>query len=47
MDTNHVVVLMQDLIEAGLLTGLPQNVFALASHCVAQGLCHIDGRGLH
>lgn len=47
LDTNHIVVLMQDLIEAGLLSALPQDVFVLASHCVANGLCHVTSRAVH
>ena len=47
LDTNHIVVLMQDCIEAQVLPVMPGAVHTLATHCVAQGLCYVGGRALH
>ncbi len=46
MDLNHIVVFMQDVIEAGILLSLPAEVFIVAQHCVANGLCHVSSRVL-
>lgn len=46
LDINEIVVLMQDVIEAGLLMALPGQFHVAAQHCVTNGLCYCTGRGL-
>ena len=46
LDTWSIVVLMQDVIEAGLIPYLPWEFQRVAQHCVTNGLCHCYGRAL-
>ena len=46
LDANEIAVLMQDVIEAGLLPTLSSQFFFCAQHCVEQGLCTVTGRML-
>lgn len=41
-----MVMLMQDLLEAGALSELPPKYTTAALHCLAHGYCTINGRAL-
>ena len=47
LSLNEIVVLMQDIIEAGVLPALPPSVYNMAAHCVEAGFCTVTGRKLH
>lgn len=46
LDSNEIVLLMQDLIEIGAFPSLSSQFFFCAQHCVEQGLCTVTGRPL-
>lgn len=46
LGANEIALLMQDVIEAGLLPTLSSQFFFCAQHCVEQGLCTVTGRML-
>ncbi len=46
MSVAGIVVLMQDVIQVGLLAELPDKFMVAALHCCNQGLCTTTGRYL-
>lgn len=46
LDTNDIVLLMQEVIETQVISVLPPEFLACAVHCVNQGLCTTYGRYL-
>lgn len=47
LDHDDTVLLMQDVIEANMLSQLSSQFFYCAQHMVDQGLCTVNGRALH
>jgi hypothetical protein len=47
LDIDDMVLLAQDVIEAGVLPSLSVKFFTLAQHMVDRRLCTCTGRALH
>ena len=47
LDHDDIVLLLQDVIEANMLSQLSSQFFFAAQHFVDQGLCTVNGRMLH